>query len=95
MNADSKRIEKNGGNDMLAAVTVMGYDAYMVAVEAIKAADSADPAAVMAALPNAKYSGISGDISFNETGDANRDSAFIKQANTEKGVWDFVAVQKA
>ena len=95
MNADSKRIEKNGGNDMLAAVTVMGYDAYMVAVEAIKAADSADPAAVMAALPNVKYSGISGDISFNETGDANRDSAFIKQANTEKGVWDFVAVQKA
>ena len=95
MNADSKRIDNNGGNDMLAAVTVMGYDAYMVAVEAIKAADSSDPAAVMAALPNVKYSGISGDISFNETGDAKRDSAFIKQANSEKGVWDFVAVQKA
>ena len=95
MNADSARLEKNGGNDMLAAVTVMGYDAYMVAVEAIKAAGSSDPAAVMAALPNVKYSGISGDISFNETGDANRDSAFIKTANTEKGVWDFVAVQKA
>ena len=77
MNADSARLEKNGGNDMLAAVTVMGYDAYMVAVEAIKAAGSSDPAAVMAALPNVKYSGISGDISFNETGDANRDSAFI------------------
>ena len=84
MNADSARLEKNGGNDMLAAVTVMGYDAYMVAVEAIKAAGSSDPAAVMAALPNVKYSG-----------DANRDSAFIKTANTEKGVWDFVAVQKA
>ena len=95
MNADSARLEKNGGNDMLSAVTVMGYDAYMVAVEAIKAAGSSDPAAVMAALPNVKYSGVSGDISFNETGDANRDSAFIKTANTEKGVWDFVAVQKA
>ena len=95
MNADSARLEKNGGNDMLAAVTVMGYDAYMVAVEAIKAAGSSDPAAVMAALPNVKYSGISGDISFNETGDANRDSAFIKTANTEKGVWDFVKEQKA
>ena len=95
MNADSARLEKNGGNDMLAAVTVMGYDAYMVAVEAIKAAGSSDPAAVMAALPNVKYSGVSGDISFNETGDANRDSAFIKTANTEKGVWDFVKEQKA
>ena len=95
MNADSARIEKNGGNDMLSAVTVMGYDAYMVAVEAIKAADSADPAAIMAALPGVSYTGVSGDISFNEIGDANRDSAFIKSANTEKGIWDFVAIQKA
>ena len=95
MNADSARLEKNGGNDMLAAVTVMGYDAYMVAVEAIKAAGSSDPAAIMAALPNVKYTGVSGEISFNETGDANRDSAFIKTANTEKGVWDFVKEQKA
>ncbi len=28
----------------------MGYDAYYVALEAIKAADSADPAAIKAAL---------------------------------------------
>ena len=95
MNADAARLEKNGGNDMLSAVTVMGYDAYMVAVEAIKAAGSADAAAVMAALPGVTFAGISGDISFNDIGDANRDSAFIKSANTETGVWDFVAVQKA
>ena len=95
INGDAKNLENNGGNDMLAAVTVMGYDAYMVAVEAIKAAGSSDPAAIMAALPNVKYTGVSGEISFNETGDANRDSAFIKTANTEKGVWDFVKEQKA
>ena len=80
---------------MLSAVTVMGYDAYMVAIEAIKAADSAEAADVMAALPDVSYTGISGDISFNEIGDANRDAAYIKTANTETGVWDFVAVQKA
>ena len=95
INSDSKNLEKNGGNDMLAAVTVMGYDAYMVALEAIKAAGSSDPAAVMAALPGVTYSGISGDISFNDIGDANRDSAVIKAANTETGEWEFVAVQKA
>ena len=95
MNADAARLEKNGGNDMLSAVTVMGYDAYMVAVEAIKAAGSVDAAAVMAALPGVTFAGISGDISFNDIGDANRDSAFIKSANTETGAWDFVAVQKA
>ena len=49
----------------------------------------------MAALPGVNYTGISGDISFNDTGDANRDAAYIKTANTETGVWDFVAIQKA
>ena len=95
INADSKNLENNGGNDMLSAVTVMGYDAYMVALEAIKAAGSTDPAAVMAALPGVTYEGISGHIEFNETGDANRDSAYIKSVNTETGAWDFVKVQKA
>ena len=95
INSDSKNLENNGGNDMLSAVTVMGYDAYMVALEAIKAAGSTDPAAVMAALPGVTYEGISGHIEFNETGDANRDSAYIKSVNTETGAWDFVKVQKA
>ena len=95
MNADATRLENNGGNDMLSAVTVMGYDAYMVAIEAIKAAGSTSPADIMAALPGVQYTGISGDISFNDIGDANRDSAVIKAANNETGEWEFVAVQKA
>jgi branched-chain amino acid transport system substrate-binding protein len=95
INSDAKNLENNGGNDMLSAVTIMGYDAYMVALEAIKAADSADPAAVMAALPGVQYTGISGSIAFNETGDAIRDSAVIKKSNSETGEWEFVAVQKA
>ena len=93
INSDAKNLENNGGDDMIAAVSVMGYDAYMTAIEAIKAADSADPAAIMAALPGVTLEGISGAISFNDIGDANRDSAFIKSANTETGAWDFVAVQ--
>ena len=93
INADAKNLENNGGNDMVSAVTVMGYDAYYTALEAIKAAGSADPAAVMAALAGVTFDGISGAISFNDIGDANRDSAYIKSANTETGAWDFVAVQ--
>ena len=95
ISGDAKNLENNGGNDMLAAVTVMGYDAYMVALEAIKAAGSTSPADIMAALPGVQYTGISGDISFNDIGDANRDSAVIKAANNETGEWEFVAVQKA
>lgn len=88
INGDAKNLENNGGNDMLAAVTVMGYDAYMVAIEALKAAGSTDPAAVMAALPNVTYTGISGSIAFNEIGDAIRDSAVIKKSNSETGEWE-------
>ena len=90
-NADAKT--NNGGNDMVAAVTAMGYDAYFTALEAIKAAGSIDPAAVLEALPGVSYEGVSGMIQFDDIGDAIRDSAFIKTANTEAGVWDFVKVQ--
>ena len=95
INSDSENLANNGGNDMLSAVTVMGYDAYMVALEAIKAAGSTDPAAVMAALPGVQYDGVCGHIEFNDIGDAARDSAYIKSVNTETGLWDFVKVQKA
>ena len=90
-NADAKT--NNGGNDMVAAVTAMGYDAYFTALEALKAAGSTDPKAVLEALPGVTYEGVSGHIEFDDIGDAVRDSAFIKTANTESGVWDFVKVQ--
>ena len=90
-NADAKT--NNGGNDMIAAVTAMGYDAYFTALEALKAAGSTDPAAVLEALPGVSYEGVSGLIEFDDIGDAVRNSAFIKTANTETGAWDFVKVQ--
>ena len=93
MNANPEMLTNNGGNDMVSAVTAMGYDAYFVALEALKAAGTTDPAAVNEALWNVTYEGVSGAISFNEIGDANRDSAFIKTANTADNCWEFVTVQ--
>lgn len=93
MNENSEALTNNGGNDMVAAVTVMGYDAYFTALEALKAAGSTDKADVLAVMPSVTYTGISGSIAFDEIGDAVRDTAYIKTANTESMVWDFVAVQ--
>ncbi len=93
LNSDSEYLTNNGGNDMISAVSVMGYDAYFTALEALKAAGSTDSKAVMAALPSVKLTGVTGEIAFDETGDAIRDSAYIKSVNTETGAWDFVAVQ--
>ena len=93
INANPDALTNNGGNDMIAAVTAMGYDAYFTALEAIKAAGSTEPADILAALPGVTYSGISGEIAFDDIGDAKRDAAYIKTANTETGEWDFVTVQ--
>ena len=96
MEEDSTALTNNGGNTDLAAVTAMGYDAYFVALEAMKAAGSADPADILAALPALQVSGlVCGDVSFNETGDANKTEAFVKKCNTETGAWEFVKKQSA
>lgn len=87
INADSTNLKNNGGNDTLSAVSVMGYDTYMLALEALKAAGSTDPADVMAALPNVTYKGITGQIQFDENGDAIVKTAYVKSADNETGAW--------
>ena len=94
INTNSDAKDANGGNDTIAAVTAMGYDAYYVALEAIKAADSVDPADIKAALPGVTYKGVSGDIAFEPVnGDAIRDTAYIK-TNTADGAWTLETVQQ-
>ncbi len=94
INSDPTATANNGGDDTISAVSAMGYDAYYVALEALKAAGSTDPAAVNEALWKVNYTGVSGSITFDEVnGDAVRDTAYVKCANTESGEWDFVAEQ--
>ena len=93
LNEDSTAMTNNGGNDTIAAVTAMGYDAYYVALEALKAAGSTDKAAVKAALPDVTYTGVSGSIAFDEQGDAIRDTAYIKTADTANNAWTLETVQ--
>ena len=93
INGNATAKEANGGNDTISAVTAMGYDAYYVALEAIKAAGSGDAAAIKAALPGVTYTGVSGAIAFDDIGDAVRDTAFIKTADTANGVWALETVQ--
>ena len=95
INGDSVNLNNNGGNDIIAAVTAMGYDAYYVALEAIKAADSVEPGDIKAAMGGVTYDGVSGSIAFEPTnGDAVRDTAYIKTADTANGAWTLETVQK-
>ncbi|WP_035777158.1 ABC transporter substrate-binding protein [Butyrivibrio sp. AE3004] len=93
INGNSNALTANGGNDTISAVTAMGYDAYYVALEAIKAAGTGDKAAIKAAIPGVKWDGVSGSIAFDDIGDAVRDTAYIKTADTSSGTWAFEKVQ--
>ena len=93
LNENPEMLTNNGGNDMIAAMSVMGYDGYFMALEALKNAGSIKGADVMAALPATETDGVSGHIKFDETGDAIRTSAFVKTVNNESGEWEFVAEQ--
>lgn len=95
INADATAKTNNGGNDTISAVTAMGYDAYYTALEALKAAGSTDLAKIKAAMPGVTYEGVSGAIAFDEQGDAIRDTAYIKTADTASGEWVLETVQKA
>ncbi|MBR5301966.1 MAG: ABC transporter substrate-binding protein, partial [Clostridia bacterium] len=93
LNANPDKKTNNGGNDIVAAVSALGYDAYMTAIEAIKAADSIDSVAIAEALPGVELNGVTGSIAFDEIGDAKKDMAYIKKANTETVSFDFVKTQ--
>ncbi len=94
INNNAAAKESNGGNDTIAAVTAMGYDAYYVALEAIKAAGSVNGADIKAKLGSVTYDGVSGSIAFEPVnGDAIRDTAYIKTA-TADGAWTLEKVQQ-
>ena len=93
LNANPAKMTDNGGNDIVAAVSALGYDAYMVAVEAIKSAGSTVGADIALALPDVSIEGVTGAISFDEIGDAKKDMAYIKKVNNESGEFEFVKTQ--
>lgn len=93
INTNATAKTNNGGNDEIAAVSAMGFDAYYVALEALKAAGSTKGSAVRAALPKVTYTGVSGDIAFDSTGDAKRNMAYVKQVDNATGKWKFIAAQ--
>ena len=89
-----RSLANNGGNTTIAACSVLGYDAYFVALEAMKKAGSIDKDAIKATLPSVEYDGVTGHIAFDENGDAIRDSAFVKHLNTESGEYELFGEQK-
>ncbi|MDR2343842.1 MAG: ABC transporter substrate-binding protein [Spirochaetaceae bacterium] len=70
-----------------AAVTALGFDGYLLALDAIKRAGSTDPAAIRDAIAaTSGFLGATGEVTLDENGDATK-SAFIKEVQSGKFVF--------
>ena len=74
------------------AVSALGYDAYLAAFKAIEAAQSTNGADIREALTKLTYTGVTGDISFNADGDANKNAAYVKEI--KDGKFEFKEIVK-
>ena len=94
LNEDPQRVTLNGGTDGVAAVSALGYDAYMTMVAALADLDGVEgdltSVNLRDALAAVNHDGVTGNITFDETGDANKDSAYLKKVEGGK----FVFVKK-
>src|SRR5665647_1626929 len=81
-------LKDNGQAEIIPAVSALGYDAYLTVIAAIEAAASTDTVAIRDALKGISVVGVTGNITFNEIGDANKDMAFIK--TVEGGQFKFL-----
>lgn len=96
---NSEYYDMNGSTGMVAAVSALGFDAYNVAMAAIRAAADAKgedmtSVDVAKALWDTDFDGITGHIMFDANGDAITNSTYIKKANEDASAFEFVKVQK-
>ena len=94
LNSDKNNLTLNGGNDTVAAVSALGYDAYMTVIEALKSmtGDTVSSVALRDAIAKVSFTGVTGNISFDENGDAKKDTAYIK--TMADGKFKFLGTQK-
>ncbi len=82
---DPARITDNSESEEISAVTACGYDAYMAVYYALEAAQSTDGETLRNALAALDVKGlVTGDLKFDENGDAIKGYAIIKTP-TENG----------
>lgn len=93
LNGSDENLKLNGGNDIVAAVSALGYDAYMAMYEGLKALDGKDitGANLKEALAGVNFAGVTGNIAFDEKGDSLKDTAYIKTMS--EGAFKFLGTQ--
>jgi branched-chain amino acid transport system substrate-binding protein len=79
-------------NETANTFAALGYDAFNLALDAIKRANSFDPKAIRDAIASTKdYPGVTGSITINATGDAVKDAVILQVKN---GVFAYLTTVK-
>lgn len=84
LNNDKERLSINGGSSVISPVSALGYDAYMVLLDALSRSEGTDPASVCLALSASDYSGVTGKISFDLNGGLIEKHTYIKSFDVER-----------
>ena len=82
--ADFEAKYKERFNAVVQIYAPFAYDAVYVIAEAIKAAGAVDSIKVLEQMPKVKYSGVTGDISFDEKGDLKQGAITIYEVKDNK-----------
>jgi branched-chain amino acid transport system substrate-binding protein len=88
LNSDPQNITYNANTDTVAAVSGLGYDAYMAIYTALQSLDGSgaeqlNSMMIRDALATVSFDGVTGAISFDDNGDAIKDTAYIKTITEE------------
>ena len=98
INSSKDNLTHNGGSDGVAAVSALAYDSYMAVYYALESLDGQGLETITSgdirdALVGVSFDGVTGAISFDENGDANKTVAYIK--TVEDGAFKFLRTQDA
>ena len=91
MTRDDALFAMNGKSEVVSPVSALGYDAYMVLMDALSRAESTAPEAICAALAATDHSGVTGQIAFDATGGLLERHTYIKCFDLAKK--EFVILQ--
>lgn len=85
--------EEYPDRESVPAVSALGYDAYILILDAIERAGSADPKAIRDELAKTQgFEGVTGIINITEEGDADKNMAIIKEVKDGKFVYSDTVV---
>ena len=94
LNSDKEAFRLNGNNDIVAAVSALGYDSYLALYEGLKGLEGKEINGenLKDALKTINVQGVTGVLAFDENGDSLKDTAFIKEM--KDGEFKFLGIQK-